>query len=85
MHPVHPVRLGPARFRVICEPPMALPDTNDRTADVYALTLAMDERYTRAVDSRAAGMLVVATSALVEVRPRLRNRKRHSWCRLTWI
>ena len=25
--PVHPVRLGPARFRVICEPPMALPMT----------------------------------------------------------
>ena len=48
--PVHPVRLGPARFRVICEPPMALPDTNDRTADVYALTLAMNatlERWIR--------------------------------------
>jgi KDO2-lipid IV(A) lauroyltransferase len=44
------VRLGPARFRVICEPPMALPDTNDRTADVYALTLAMNatlERWIR--------------------------------------
>jgi KDO2-lipid IV(A) lauroyltransferase len=48
--PVHPVRLGPARFRVICEPPMALPDTNDRTADVYALSQAMNatlERWIR--------------------------------------
>ena len=48
--PVYPMRLGPARFRVICEPPMALPDTNDRTADVYALTLAMNatlERWMR--------------------------------------
>jgi Kdo2-lipid IVA lauroyltransferase/acyltransferase len=44
--PIHPVRLGPARFRVICEPPMALPDTGDRTADVYAL-----RRYAGAVDS----------------------------------
>jgi Kdo2-lipid IVA lauroyltransferase/acyltransferase len=48
--PVHPVRLGPARFRVICEPPMVLPDTNDHTADVYALSLAMNttlERWIR--------------------------------------
>jgi Kdo2-lipid IVA lauroyltransferase/acyltransferase len=48
--PVYPVRLGPARFRVICEPPMALPDTNDRAADVYALSLAMNatlERWIR--------------------------------------
>jgi KDO2-lipid IV(A) lauroyltransferase len=48
--PIHPMRLGPARFRVICEPPMALPDTGDRTADVYTLTVAMNatlERWIR--------------------------------------
>jgi Kdo2-lipid IVA lauroyltransferase/acyltransferase len=48
--PVYPERLGPARFRVICEPPLALPNTNDRTADVYALSLAMNvtlERWIR--------------------------------------
>ena len=48
--PVYSVRLGPARFRVICEPPLALPATNDRTADVYALSLAMNamlERWIR--------------------------------------
>jgi KDO2-lipid IV(A) lauroyltransferase len=48
--PIHPIRLGPARFRVICEPPMTLPDTGDRAADTYALTLAMNgtlERWIR--------------------------------------
>ncbi len=48
--PIRPVRLGPARFRVICEPPMALPDTGDRAADVYAVTTAMNatlERWIR--------------------------------------
>jgi KDO2-lipid IV(A) lauroyltransferase len=48
--PIHPVRLGPARFRVICEPPLILPDTGDRKADVHALTVAMNgtlERWIR--------------------------------------
>jgi Kdo2-lipid IVA lauroyltransferase/acyltransferase len=48
--PVRPLRLGPARFRVICEPAMALPDTNNRVTDVYALSLAMNatlERWIR--------------------------------------
>jgi Kdo2-lipid IVA lauroyltransferase/acyltransferase len=36
--PVHPVRLGPARFRVICEAPLPLPDSGNREADVSALT-----------------------------------------------
>ena len=40
--PIHPVRLGPARFRVICEPPLILPDTGDRNVDVRALTVAMN-------------------------------------------
>ena len=48
--PIHPVRLGPARFRVICEPAMTLPDTGDREADAYALTSAVNatlERWIR--------------------------------------
>jgi KDO2-lipid IV(A) lauroyltransferase len=48
--PIHPARLGPARFRVICEPPLPLPDTGDRNADVHALTAAMNaalERWIR--------------------------------------
>jgi Kdo2-lipid IVA lauroyltransferase/acyltransferase len=50
--PVYSVRLGPARFRVICEPPLALPDTNDRTADVYALSLAMNATLERWIRER---------------------------------
>ena len=40
--PIHVVRLGPARFRVICEPPMQHPSTGDRAADVHAMTAAMN-------------------------------------------
>ena len=44
-------RIGPARFRVTCEPAMPLPDTGDRDADVATLTQAMNdtlERWIRA-------------------------------------
>ena len=37
-------RLGPARFRVTCEPPLPLPDTGDRQADTAALTQAVNDR-----------------------------------------
>jgi KDO2-lipid IV(A) lauroyltransferase len=40
--PIHPVRLGPARFRIICESPLTFPDTGDRAADVRTLTLAIN-------------------------------------------
>lgn len=49
--PSYVERLGPARFRVIFEPPLALPDTGDRLADVELLTTAMNaclERWIRA-------------------------------------
>jgi KDO2-lipid IV(A) lauroyltransferase len=45
--PIHPVRLGPARFRVICEPPLILPDTGNREADVHALTVALNSTLER--------------------------------------
>lgn len=48
--PIHVVRLGPARFRVICEPPMDLPQTGDNQADVVTLTRAVNatlERWIR--------------------------------------
>jgi Kdo2-lipid IVA lauroyltransferase/acyltransferase len=48
--PIHQIRLGPARFRVVCEPPLMLPDTGDHTADVRALTLTVNrilERWIR--------------------------------------
>ena len=50
--PVYSVRLGPARFRMICEPTMALPDATDRTADVYALSLAMNATLERSIRQR---------------------------------
>lgn len=40
--PIHVVRLGPARFRVICEPPVALPQTGDTEADILTLTEAVN-------------------------------------------
>ena len=40
--PVHAERLGPARMRVIIEPPVALPNTGDRQADIATLTAAMN-------------------------------------------
>ena len=49
--PTHVERLGPARFRIVVEPPLALPDSGDRHADVAALTAAMNaclERWVRA-------------------------------------
>lgn len=41
---VQVVRLGPARFRVIATPPLPLPATGDRHADIAALTQAMNDR-----------------------------------------
>jgi Kdo2-lipid IVA lauroyltransferase/acyltransferase len=48
--PVHVVRVGPARLNVICEAPLALPDTGDKEQDVLALTTEMNrilERWIR--------------------------------------
>ncbi len=42
--PVRVIRLGPARFRVFSEPPLPLPDTGDREADVRTLTRAVNAR-----------------------------------------
>ena len=49
--PGYVARLGPARFRVTCEPPLVLPDSGNRTADVAVLTQAVNdtmERWIRA-------------------------------------
>jgi KDO2-lipid IV(A) lauroyltransferase len=37
-------RIGPARFRLVVEPPLALPDTGDRASDVALLTQAVNDR-----------------------------------------
>jgi KDO2-lipid IV(A) lauroyltransferase len=49
--PAHAERLGPARFRIIVEAPLTLPETGNRAADIAALTQAMNdclERWIRA-------------------------------------
>ncbi len=49
--PARAERIGPARLRLIVEPPLALPDTGDRKADVAALTQQVSdvlERWIRA-------------------------------------
>ncbi len=49
--PIRVDRLGPARFRLVCEAPLAVARTGERDADVHALTLAVNavlERWIRA-------------------------------------
>jgi KDO2-lipid IV(A) lauroyltransferase len=41
--PAHCVRVGPARLRLIVEPPLPLPDTGDRARDVAVLTQMMND------------------------------------------
>jgi len=40
--PIHVVRLGPARFRLVCEAPMPLPPAGDLAHDTRAVTLAIN-------------------------------------------
>ena len=49
--PTHVERIGPARFRVVVEPPLALPDSGNRAEDVRLLLTAVNacmERWVRA-------------------------------------
>jgi KDO2-lipid IV(A) lauroyltransferase len=49
--PGHVERIGPARLRLVVEPPLALPDSGDRQADLLSLTTQMNtilERWIRA-------------------------------------
>jgi KDO2-lipid IV(A) lauroyltransferase len=48
--PVHVVRIGPARLQIICDAPMAIPDTGNKDADVLSMTADMNrilERWIR--------------------------------------
>ena len=55
--PVHVVRLGPARLRLVCEAPLTPVCTGDRKADVYALTLAMNQTLERWIRADPASWL----------------------------
>jgi Kdo2-lipid IVA lauroyltransferase/acyltransferase len=41
--PGHVERVGPARFRLVCEAPMDLPDSGDRKADIAAVTQQVND------------------------------------------
>lgn len=41
--PGHVQRVGPARFRLVCEAPMDLPDSGDRKADIAQLTQQVND------------------------------------------
>ncbi len=42
--PGHVERIGPVRFRMVCDTPLVLPDSGDRAADVAALTQMVNDR-----------------------------------------
>lgn len=42
--PIYTYRTAPARFVVTCEPPLPLPDSGDRAADIASLTQAANDR-----------------------------------------
>jgi len=45
--PAYVQRLGPARFRLVCESPLTLPDTGDRQADILAVTQTVNDHLER--------------------------------------
>ncbi len=51
------IRLGPARARIVCDPPLELPDSGDRTADIAALTQAINDRLEASVRAHPAQWL----------------------------
>ncbi len=55
--PGHVQRLGPARFRLVVEEPLALPDSGDRAADIQQLTQAMNDCLERWIRERPESWL----------------------------
>ncbi len=55
--PAHTERLGPAHLRVIVEPPLELPSSGRRTADIFALTGAVNACLERWIRARPEGWL----------------------------
>ncbi len=56
--PGRAMRLGPARYRFEAEPPLILPDSGDRGADVAALTQAVNDTLERWIRERPAEWLL---------------------------
>ncbi|HTR17703.1 MAG TPA: lysophospholipid acyltransferase family protein, partial [Acetobacteraceae bacterium] len=55
--PSHVERIGPARFRLICEPPLPLPDSGDRQADIRQLTQQVNDALERWIRERPESWL----------------------------
>ncbi len=55
--PGHVQRTGPARFRLVVEQPLTLPDTGDRQADILHLTQTINDCLERWVTERPASWL----------------------------
>lgn len=55
--PAYVERLAPARFRVTCEPPLDLPDSADRQADVAALTQRVNDTMERWIRTKPESWL----------------------------
>jgi KDO2-lipid IV(A) lauroyltransferase len=55
--PGHVERLGPARFRLVAEPPVPMPQSGDRQADILALTQGVNDCLERWIRARPAEWL----------------------------
>jgi len=55
--PAYVQRVGPARFRLVCEPPLELPDSGDRQADILAVTQAVNDHLERWIRARPESWL----------------------------
>jgi KDO2-lipid IV(A) lauroyltransferase len=54
---VHIERVGPARLRLVCRPPFALPDSGDRAADIASLTTEINRVLEGVIRSRPEAWL----------------------------
>ncbi len=55
--PGYVIRIGPARFRLVCEPPLALPQSGDSRADLLAVTQAVNDTLERWIRARPESWL----------------------------
>ena len=55
--PCYVERTAPARFNIVCEAPLALPDTGDKQADLLSLTTAMNQTLERWIRAKPGAWL----------------------------
>ncbi|MGH7117519.1 MAG: lysophospholipid acyltransferase family protein [Acetobacteraceae bacterium] len=71
--PTHTERLGPAHLRVIVEPPLELPESGNRGADIAALTRAVNACLERWIRAQPEGWLWLHRHFASEVYRRRRH------------